>query len=91
MNEIAVSEIRPDLLFGSIVEAIDTKAARVLARASVDGWVIAVPCAGELAIWKVDEAGVGHAEIVRVELVRGRDVSGHHGSLGSLTLQRGGG
>lgn len=67
-SELPTARIAMEKMFRSVIEVVDPTAARVLARASVEDWILGVLPGGRVATYFVDSAGVARVGIVRYEI-----------------------
>jgi hypothetical protein len=69
-HEVASRTIAFEKLFRTIVEVIDPKEGRVVARRSFDDWFVAGLPTGRSAIYSVDQQGLPHVAIVALGVSR---------------------
>jgi hypothetical protein len=64
-KEVRVSEIAIEKLFRTLIEVIDPKSARVIARRTLDAFIFAALGGGLVAAYTADENGVSRIRVLR--------------------------
>ena len=67
---ISLSQLRPEKMYGTIIEVLDPITSKLVSTAALDEYVSNVLPNGNVAVFAVDSAGVPHLSIRRLTLTR---------------------
>jgi hypothetical protein len=67
-RDIAVKDISLDKLFRTTVEVLDDRNSRVIARVTIDGWILASMPSNRAAVYSMKDNGTIHIRIVQLLL-----------------------